>query len=224
MTAENKICVLFDLDGTLADTAPDLAFALNETLKHFGRQALPYEAIRPVVSHGGVALIRLGFGIDTDNPDFEAYRQFLLDVYQNNICKHTRLFDGMDEVLNYLETSNIPWGIVTNKPSWLTDPLMDAMQLTQRAACIVSGDTCEQKKPHPMPIHHACEQAGVIASDCYYVGDAARDIEAGRTAGCTTITALFGYIDENDNPAHWHADHMIETPLDVIALLQRQPI
>ena len=212
-------CVLFDLDGTLADTAPDLAAALNSTLEHFGRPTLPFETIRPHVSHGGIALIRLGFNIEPGDANFETYRKFLLDYYLENICQHTRLFDGMDELLNHLEKQQIKWGIVTNKPSWLTDPLMLAMQLTQRAVSIVSGDTCEKNKPHPMPILFACEQASVHPRNCLYIGDAERDIQAGKAAGCTTVTALFGYIDDHDKPEEWQADHNINHPTELISYL-----
>ena len=215
----NNQAVLFDLDGTLADTAPDLAFALNETLTHFGRDPLPYEPIRDVVSHGGIALIRLGFGIEPGDDNFETYRQFLLDIYKNNLCRETKLFEGMNELLSHLESENIPWGIVTNKPSWLTDPLMEKMGLHLRACCIVSGDTCERNKPHPDPILHACERSGVSPANCFYVGDAARDIEAGNAAGCTTVTALFGYIHDDDQPQQWQADYSISHPVDMIEIL-----
>ncbi len=216
---EKTAAVLFDLDGTLVDTAPDLANALNATLKHFGREPLPFEDIRPEVSHGGVALIRLGFKIEPGDTHFEDYRQFLLDYYKNNLSVNSRLFDGMDELLERLESDGIPWGVVTNKPSWLTDPLMQQMGIDIRAACIVSGDTCANKKPHPEPIHHACQLAGVSAEHCWYIGDAERDIEAGNAAGCTTVTALFGYIDEDDQPENWQADHLISHPSEIMNLL-----
>ena len=135
--------VLFDLDGTLLDTAPDLANALNAVLQSNGRRPLPFDIIRPVVSHGGNALIELGFGLRPDDPGFEAVQQELLDYYQNNIAQHTRLFPGMEEVLEHIEAHQLNWGVVTNKPAWLTEPLLDALDLTRRAAGIVSGDTLE---------------------------------------------------------------------------------
>ncbi len=152
--------VLFDLDGTFADTAPDLAYALNQTLKKHGRDELPFDEIRPHVSHGGIALIRAGFGINPDQPRFEEYRQDLLTVYKKNISRETRLFPGMDQVLAQFESLQLPWGIVTNKPDWLTDPLMEEMGLTRRAACIVSGNTTANSKPHPEPILYACRLVG----------------------------------------------------------------
>ena len=208
--------LLFDLDGTFADTAPDLAFALNETLRAWNRPELPYSQIRPVVSHGGIALIRLGFGMEPGDERFEDRRQFLLDVYKNNLCRHTTLFDGMSELLDNLEQRAIPWGIVTNKPAWLTDPLMEQLNLTARAACIVSGDTTENRKPHPQPILLACEIAGADPLESIYVGDAARDIEAGRSAGVTTLTARFGYIGEQDQTDQWGADGDIDHPLQIL--------
>ena len=220
---EETAAVLFDLDGTLVDTAPDLANALNVTLKHFGHDPIPFERIRPEVSHGGIALIRLGFKIEPDDKNFEDYRQFLLAYYKDNLSVNSRLFDGMDELLERLESNGIPWGVVTNKPSWLTDPLMQQMGMDERAACIVSGDTCTNKKPHPEPIYHACQLAGVSVEHCWYIGDAERDIEAGNAAGCTTVTALFGYINDDDQPENWHADHIITHPSEVMDLLVSSP-
>lgn len=211
--------VLFDLDGTFADTAPDLAFALNKTLIHFGRPELTEEAIRPVVSHGGIALIRLGFGLQPDDPGFEDRRQYLLKVYLENICRRTRLFDGMEKVLEALTGNNIYWGIVTNKPSWLTDPLVEALDLTQQKTCIVSGDTCAKNKPHPMPVLHACDLLGVEPGDTVYVGDAKRDMEAGKAAGTSTVCALFGYIQPQDNPHQWPADFYIDHATELLPLM-----
>ena len=208
--------VLFDLDGTLLDTAPDLAAALNATLQLNERAALPFETIRPVVSHGGRALIELGFGIDPQHPDFEPLRKQLLDLYQANIAVHTALFPGMADVLDELENRGIRWGVVTNKPGWLTEPLLDALDLGSRAACIVSGDTLKERKPHPAPLLHACKLAGCQPEQTLYVGDAERDIEAGRNAGMHTLVALFGYLMEHDRPENWGADALIEQPADIL--------
>lgn len=211
--------VLFDLDGTLADTAPDLAFALNQTLLRHGHEALPFAQIRPHVSHGGVALIRAGFQIEPGHPKFEIYRQDLLAVYLENIARETRLFPGMPEVLERLEGRGIAWGVVTNKPSWLTDPLMQALNLGTRAACIISGDTLSERKPHPGPITHACALAGVPPEACIYIGDAERDIQAGRAAGTATLSALFGYLDKTDTPEDWGANAAINKPLEILEIL-----
>ena len=211
--------VLFDLDGTLADTAPDLAFALNEVLREQGCEPLPFEQIRPVVSHGGIALIRLGFQIDESAPQFDTLRQRLLAIYREHIVRNTTLFDGMGELLNEIEGRGLNWGVVTNKPGWLTEPLLEGLNLTQRAATIISGDTLDERKPHPAPMLLACEQAGSLASQCLYVGDAERDIEAGRNAGMQTLVALFGYIGAKDRPEQWQADGMVEHAGEIIEWL-----
>jgi len=207
--------VLFDLDGTFADTAPDLAAALNFALQQAGRAPLPYEAIRPHVSHGAGALLKLGFGeAPGDGP-----REHLLRFYRDNITRHTTLFPGIGHVLATLESAGIPWGIVTNKPAYLTDPLMAGLGLSERAGCIISGDTTPNKKPHPEPILLACRLIGVEPGDCLYVGDAARDIEAGRNAGTLTLAALFGYLAAEDRPAEWGADGMIDRAEEILGWL-----
>lgn len=211
--------VLFDLDGTFADTAPDLAYALNETLRRFGGSPLPFATIRPHVSHGATALVRLGFGLEPDTEPFEVRRQVLLDVYAANLCRDTRPFDGIPALLDSLETNGLRWGIVTNKPAWLTDPLMLAMGLAARAGCIVSGDTTPNRKPHPEPILHACARLAIDPADCVYVGDAERDIEAGRRAGTATLAATFGYLQNHEDPSQWGADALVDDPLDLLAWL-----
>ncbi|VAW77179.1 Similar to phosphoglycolate phosphatase, clustered with ubiquinone biosynthesis SAM-dependent O-methyltransferase [hydrothermal vent metagenome] len=213
--------VLFDLDGTLLDTAPDLAAALNATLQLNGREALPFENIRPVVSHGGRALIELGFGLDPQHADFEPLRKQLLDLYEANIAVHTALFPGMADVLEELEKRGIRWGIVTNKPGWLTNPLLDALSLSQRAACVVSGDSLKERKPHPAPLLHACKLADSLPEETLYVGDAERDIEAGRNAGMRTLIALFGYLMEHDQPNDWGADALVEHPAEILQYVNK---
>ena len=214
----NKIkTVLFDLDGTLADTAPDLAGALNYVLKSHDYEPLPYKKIRPFVSHGGVALTTLGFG--KEHPNFDSLYKELLDHYQANIANETVLFEGMNELLLELEENNIKWGVVTNKPAWLTEPLMKALNLDSRAATIVSGDTLDERKPHPAPILHACQQTGSKAAECIYIGDAERDIEAGNRAGMPSIIALFGYIAESDTPDDWGAHASINHPKEILTII-----
>jgi len=209
--------VLFDLDGTLADTGPDLAYALNRILAEEQRAALPYERIRPMVSHGGAALLHLGFPeLNVEGAQFDALRNRMLAVYRANIAQHTRLFPGMDAVLDTIEARGMNWGVVTNKPAWLTEPLLEQLDLTRRAASIVSGDSTAHKKPHPAPMLLACNQTGSDAPQCLYVGDAQRDIEAGRNAGMTTLVALFGYIGVDDRPDHWGADGLINTPHEIL--------
>ena len=213
----NVSCVLFDLDGTLVDTAPDLAYALNRTLINHGRQALPFETIRPSVSLGGVAMVKLGFNLDETDPGFTPLRNEFLAIYRDNLSRHSRLFPGMERVLVRLEEMNVSWGIVTNKPGWLTNPLMQALQLDTRTACIVSGDTLEQRKPHPAPLLHACELLQCNPEETVYVGDARRDIEAGASAGMTTLVAAYGYIEVSENPADWGGDGLVDSPEEILS-------
>ncbi len=213
--------VLFDLDGTLADTAPDLAAALNAVLLASGKSALPFEKIRPAVSHGGKALIKVGFDLPPDSDEAEALRLQLLDHYRDNIAQHTQLFPGMEDVLAYIEDSGNNWGVVTNKPGWLTHPLMAALKLDQRAACVISGDTLDERKPHPAPLLHACELAGSQAEHCVYIGDAERDIIAGNRAGMHTLLALFGYLEDSDQPHEWGADASVESPEAILHWLRK---
>ena len=211
--------VLFDLDGTLLDTAPDLADALNTVLVENDRESLPYETIRDVVSHGGKALIELGFAMQDSHPDFEPLRLRLLDIYLANIANKTRPFPGMTELLEQLERRDLNWGVVTNKPGWLTEPLLKELALFDRAACVVSGGTLPERKPHPAPMLYACELAGSRPAECVYIGDAQRDIEAGRNADMHTLVALFGYFMADDQPHTWKADDMLAQPLDLLTWL-----
>jgi len=219
MPADEIRTILFDLDGTLLDTAPDLAEALNTVLTENRHDPLPFESIRPMVSHGGMALIQLGFGLEQSDPAFEPLRQRLLDVYRDSLSRHTTPFPGIGELLDTIEQRGINWGIVTNKPAWLTEPLLKDLNLFDRAICVISGDTLDERKPHPAPMLYACELAGCRPEQCVYIGDARRDIEAGNNAGMQTLTALFGYIQEDDTPGTWEADGMINRPLDLLAWL-----
>lgn len=207
--------VLFDLDGTFADTAPDLADALNRTLLANRREALPFERIRPVVSHGGRALIELGFGIKDDNPNFETLRQQLLQFYQSDIARHTQLFPGIEELLAGLQRDGLRWGIVTNKPAWLTEPLLASLSLSQAPCSVVSGDTLPQRKPDPAPLLHASRQCDCRPEECLYIGDAERDIVAGKRAGMQTMVAGYGYLGEHDDPAQWQADSYVQQPQSI---------
>ncbi len=212
--------VLFDLDGTLADTAPDLAQTLNTLLKEEKRAPLPYETIRPEVSHGATALIKLGFSVVAGDPDFDRLRQRFLALYSANLCRHTRPFTGIESLLHKLQGKGINWGVVTNKPAFLTDPLVASLDLTPAPVCVVSGDTTTNRKPHPEPMLLACTQAGSRPEQCLYVGDAERDIQAGKHAGMKTLVALFGYISKDETPQNWGADGMIRAPLEILAWLK----
>ena len=208
--------ILFDLDGTLVDTAPDLAFALTSLMEEEGLKALPYDMIRPVASHGSAGLLGLGFGISTDHNSYPSLQKRFLQLYQDNIVRETCLFEGMEDVITALEKANITWGIVTNKPAFLTDPLVEKLNLTHRAGCIVSADTTPFSKPHPAPMLHACDIIQQQPEACIYIGDAARDIEAGKNANMRTVAALYGYLSEQDTPEQWHADASINHPRDIL--------
>ncbi|MCW8825790.1 MAG: phosphoglycolate phosphatase [Gammaproteobacteria bacterium] len=210
---------LFDLDGTLVDTAPDLANALNYLLEQEGEPPLPFERIRPHASHGTVALIKVGFGIDENDPRFARFRQEIIDHYLQHIADESTLFEGMDTVLERLEQSGHPWGVVTNKPGFLTQPLMEQLNLWERAAVIVSGDTLRQRKPDPTPLLYACEQVGSHPGLSIYVGDAERDISAGRAAGMHTITAHYGYIGNDDDPTSWGGDSEVTHASQLIGII-----
>ncbi|CDH44771.1 HAD family hydrolase [Candidatus Contendibacter odensensis] len=211
--------VLFDLDGTLLDTAPDLAAALNRLRCAHGESELPLEAIRPTISQGSPGMLNLGFGRTLDDPLYPALNQRFLDLYREFIAVETVLFPGMGEVLAYLEANCIRWGVVTNKPGWLTEPLMKALNLWSRAACVVSGDTLSKRKPDPEPLWYACEQMGVAPGQSLYVGDAERDMQAGKQAGMIALVAGFGYLGTEDRPEEWGADGFLEQPADLFGWL-----
>jgi len=213
--------VLFDLDGTLLDTAPDLVSALNLVLKEYQRPAVALELIRPAVSLGAHAMIRLGFGIQDDDPLMETLFQRFLTLYSEHIADHTDFFPEIPQLLDTLEQQKIQWGIVTNKSSWLTEPLLQKMRLVTRPICAISGDTLSQKKPHPAQLLHAATLAQTSPENCVYVGDAARDIEAGQRAGMATLVALYGYIGTEDSPTQWGATGMINHPLELLLWLQQ---
>ena len=208
--------VLFDLDGTLLDTGYDMGCALNQLLRDHERSPLPYHAIRSKVSHGANALVALGFDMEMGDPGFESLRQGFLEHYERALCVHTVLFDGMNDVLDRLEEQQLPWGVVTNKPEYLTTPLLEELDLLNRAACVVSGDTLDKRKPHPEPLLHACRLAGGKPRYCMYIGDAERDIVAGKSAGMTTLVATFGYLATEDRPETWGADGMVHSPEDIL--------
>ncbi|MEQ8663123.1 MAG: HAD-IA family hydrolase [Gammaproteobacteria bacterium] len=211
--------LLFDLDGTLLDTGPDLARALNRLRAEDGLDALPYTSVRPWVSHGSHALMRLGYAFAPGSAAYETRRLRLLELYHTDIAAESRLFAGMDAVLAHAETHGIPWGIVTNKPGWLTTPLLAAVGLATRAACVVSGDTTARAKPHPDPLLAAARTLARAPGECLYVGDAARDVTAAAAAGMPVVVALYGYLGPHDAPLEWGADGSIDSPLDLLQWL-----
>ncbi len=216
----NKIStVLFDLDGTLIDTAPDMAAALDILCDEESQTRLPYEIVRPIVSNGSIALVTLAFGEALEQQTLMRLKNRYLEIYQGHLAVHSKLFDEMDDVLKQLEKNNIKWGVVTNKPGWLTEPLMASLNLQQRAACIVSSDSTKNRKPHPEPMFYACKLINAQPEQCLYVGDAQRDIEAGNNAGMTTIIAEYGYIAESEQTADWQADYTIKRPSQILDYL-----
>jgi phosphoglycolate phosphatase len=212
--------VLFDLDGTLVDTGPDIARALNLLLRTEDREALPYASVRAVVSEGSTGLLRVAFGAAIAPPDLERLRTRFLALYRENLAHESKLFPGMEAVLGELERTGVVWGIVTNKLGWLTDPLLLALKLDVRAACVVSGDTTPHAKPHPAPLYHAAEILDLPTSACVYVGDSPRDIAAARAAGMLSLAALYGYIDSAQAPESWGADGLLPEPLALLGWLQ----
>jgi N-acetyl-D-muramate 6-phosphate phosphatase len=211
--------VLFDLDGTLVDTAPDLGYALNIQLKRHGKPTLSDATIRPFASHGSKGLLGLGFGITPEDADFTEKRIEYLDIYDEVFTRSPKLLDGIAELLQAIETKGLKWGIVTNKPRRFTNRLIESMGLHLRPACIVSGDDAPQPKPSPATLLLACSQIEVKPEHCIYLGDAERDVQAANAAGMKAVVALFGYIDKTDKPHEWGADALIKAPKDLISFL-----
>ncbi len=208
--------VLLDLDGTLIDTAPDMGGALNLLLREENREPLPLETIRPYVSQGALVLTRLGFGDHAGEEEIEPLRQRFLAHYRTIVAKESRLFDGFDAILHSLETRAMPWGIVTNKPEWLAQPLLEQLGLAQRCGVLIGRDTLEQRKPHPRPLQVAAERLGVDCAKCVYVGDDERDIVAGKAAGMKTLVAAWGYIPPGTDYLAWQADGVIAVPEELL--------
>jgi phosphoglycolate phosphatase len=211
--------ILFDLDGTLVDTAHDLAYALNLQRMQHGLAELPLDVIRPYASHGSKGLLAIGFDLSDEDDAFASMRDEYLAIYDQVLTRKPILFDGISELLVTLEANNIPWGVVTNKPRRFTQPLMQSIGLLTRAACVVSGDDAARPKPYPDTLLMACKQAGVNPQQCWYVGDAERDIQAGKAAGMQTVVALYGYLSDADQPEAWGADQAIQAPLDLLAFV-----
>jgi phosphoglycolate phosphatase len=214
--------VLFDLDGTLLDTAPDMIGALNVICAEEGKNAVTYERARCFVSNGAVGLLRLAFP-DFDPLQHSALHRRYLARYAQQLAVETCLFPHLDTLLDTLDAASIPWGVVTNKPKHLTEPLMAALGLDLRSACTVSGDSLPERKPHPRPVLFALERIAANPAQSIYVGDAPRDIESGRAAGTKTIAVRYGYVEPGQDPGAWGADYVVDTPLDLIGLLKGNP-
>jgi N-acetyl-D-muramate 6-phosphate phosphatase len=211
--------VLFDLDGTLVDTAPDLGYALNLQRERHGLNFLPEEAIRPYASHGSRGLLEVGFGLLPTDDSFEAMRTEYLDLYTQVMTRQPLLFEGMEETLQAIEQRGLRWGIVTNKPHRFTQPMVAHMGLDSRAAVVISGDDAPQPKPSPQTLLLACERMKINPQTVLYIGDAERDVQAGNAAGMKTLVALFGYLSVTDKPEQWGAHACIAHPKDLLGYL-----
>ncbi|QSP94291.1 phosphoglycolate phosphatase [Marinobacter salinisoli] len=212
--------VLFDLDGTLIDTAPDFIRCLNLLRQEHGLEPLPADHIRRSVSNGARAMIRVGFGLEPEHPDYLDKHTAFLDLYEQGVAEETTLFGGMDDLLRSLEARAIPWGIVTNKPVRFAAPLVEALGLAPRCATVICPDHVSQRKPHPEPMFLACKEIGADPQRAIYVGDHLRDIESGRNAGMRTIAVRYGYIEEPESVDTWGADDIADTVSDLAKLLQ----
>lgn len=209
--------LLFDLDGTLVDTAPDLARATNALRAHHGLAALPYEAIRAQVSNGGSALVTLALGLPLEAPGHGEARQFLLDAYGQDVATHSRLFPGMGRLIEGWSQAPRAWGIVTNKPRAYTEPLVAALGLAPGA--LLCADDLPVKKPAPEPLWAAAERLGVTPEACWYIGDHRRDMEAARAAGMIAVAVGYGYLEASDSIDAWPADHRFATPEALVSAL-----
>ena len=211
--------ILFDLDGTLADTAPDLAAAVNYLRTVRGLAPTPYELLRPTASAGARGMIGAAFGLVPGDAGYEELRLQWFDRYQSAMAVHSTLFDGIDALLSGLTGAGMAWGIVTNKPARFTDPLLPQIGLAH-AGCAISGDTTAHPKPHPAPLLEGARRLGLAPETCWYVGDDLRDIEAGRAAGMVTVACAWGYCGATE-PAAWGADYVLDTPADLLAVVLR---
>jgi len=208
--------VLFDLDGTFADTAPDLGHALNVLLAAHDKPPLPLQQVRHVASSGARGMIGVGFGLAPGDPAYDALTTKFLALYEARLCADTRLFPGIPELLQALEARGLLWGIVTNKAERFTLPLMSALGLRERASCIVCGDSTPYRKPHPQPLLAAADRVGVEPSQCIYLGDDERDMIAGRAAGMRVAVAEYGYLGSGNPPHTWAADMRVAHPLELL--------
>jgi phosphoglycolate phosphatase len=208
--------ILFDLDGTLLDTARDLGNALNQILKELERPTIDYEVYRNIASDGAKGMLELGLGKDLKNYDFAVLRQQFLDYYETNICIDTDYFLGVESLLLTLNQNNIPWGIVTNKPEFLTLQLVTSFPLLQNCGVIISGDTLNKRKPHPLPLLHAEEKLAIDSPNTWYIGDAERDIQAANAANMHSVIAQYGYISDIKQTKSWNADLSIHSPSELL--------
>lgn len=211
--------ILFDLDGTFADTAPDLGRALNRMRAERGLEPLSMEIMRAHASSGARGLLKAGFGLTPESEGYEALRDRFLELYAENLCVETRLFAGIPELLAELEARRLPWGIVTNKAKRFTEPLLQELGIDRRAACSVSGDSTPHIKPHPASLLLAAELLSLPPAGCLYVGDDLRDAQAARAAGMRFAAAGWGYLGDGGDPNAWGADAVMSHPREIMGLV-----
>ena len=211
--------VLFDLDGTLADTALDLGGALNTLLREQGLPEVSMDEIRPVASHGASGLLKLGMNLDKSDPNHARLRQQYLDTYETCFDKDTVLFEGIDDLVQAIHARGLKWGIITNKPHTFTHRLVPQLGFSVAPDVVVSGDTTAEAKPSTKPMFYACDQINIAPEACLYVGDAERDMQAGKNAGMKTVLVSWGYIHADDKTEEWPADSVIDTPEQLLQLL-----
>lgn len=221
MFAPSIKAVMFDLDGTLLDTAPEFVVLINQLLVEKNQPALPADAIRAQVSNGAAALIRFAFKVEPEDDRFEPLRLELLDRYQEKIGSHTRFFPGIDELLQKLAQHNIAWGIATNKPSLYTHKLLSVLDIQPAPASVICPDDVQFRKPHPESLFLASEHLDCTPQNIVYIGDHKRDIDCGKDAGAITIAAAFGYIEENDDIDAWGADYRVEQASDIWPIIEK---
>ncbi|MDH3587487.1 MAG: HAD-IA family hydrolase [Gammaproteobacteria bacterium] len=210
--------VLFDLDGTLVDTAPDMVAVLQDMQRAHELEPVDYDLGRAYVSNGALGLLSLGFPETQHAVGSELHRDYL-QRYAHRVCDASTLFPGLERLLEIFDIAGLPWGVVTNKPAHLTDPLLEGLALAARSACTVSGDTLPQRKPDPAPLLHACDIAGLLPQNTVYIGDASRDIQAGQNAGMATIAAAYGYVTPDDDPRRWGADLIASDTAELTQIL-----
>ncbi|MBO1927992.1 HAD-IA family hydrolase [Thiomicrorhabdus sp. 6S2-11] len=219
-SANDLNCVLFDLDGTLLDTSYDFAYAIGKTCEHFGQKTVTYQDLRTVVSQGGLAMTQLAFP-ELNGDELEERRQYFLDVYFNNIAHHTGIFPGLQAGLEHLAANNIDWGIVTNKPQWLTEKLLSLIKFPSAPKSVICGDTLSVRKPNPEPMYLAAKECGTQPENCLYLGDHPRDIEAGINAKMKTGAAMYGYLPQTATDKDWPADWHFHTPFEISRFIQQ---
>lgn len=212
--------VIFDLDGTLLDTAPDFVVVVNKLLHQYQRPALDAELIRTQVSNGAKALVKLAFALEENDPEFEIRREALLDLYLKHIADYTRPFAGIESLINRLAQHQIVWGVATNKPARYTNPLMQALNMQPAPFSVICPDHVSRAKPDPESLLLASQQLNCSPDEIIYVGDHLRDIECGKRAGSITIAAAYGYIDENDSPESWNADYIVHSADEIWPIVQ----